>query len=64
LASARDRTWVQRPFPLKTRSDSSASDNWDAIDTRVAEEVESMFSRAKILEFLAPEDIDMGQSLH
>jgi hypothetical protein len=51
-------------LPLKTRSDSSASDNWDAIDTRVAEEVESMFSRAKTLEFLAPGDIDMGKSLH
>lgn len=57
FASARDLTWFQRPLPLKERSRSSASDKCDAMETRVLDEVASMFSRAKILEFLAPGDI-------
>lgn len=63
LASARERTWFHLPLPLNARSRSSASDNWDAMETRALEEVASMLSRAKILEFLAPGDIICGNSL-
>jgi hypothetical protein len=34
------------------------------METKVLEEAASMFSRAKILEFLAPGDIVGGQILH
>lgn len=63
FASARDRTWFHLPLPLKARSRSSASDNCDAMETSVLDEVASMFSSANILEFLAPGDIFWGKSL-
>lgn len=63
FASARERTWFHRPLPLKPFSHSSASESWDAIETNALDDVESIFSRAKILEFLAPGDIPWGQSL-
>lgn len=63
FASASERNWFQRPLPLNARSRSSASESCDAIETKVLEEVDSMFSRANILEFLAPGDNVSWQSL-
>lgn len=56
FASGRERTPFQRPFPLKFPSLSAAADNCDAMSTRLLEDVFNIFSRAKILELLAPGD--------
>jgi hypothetical protein len=63
LASGRDFTWFHLPLLLKPRSLSSASDNWDAIETRVLEDAASIFSSAEILELRALGDIVCGRSL-
>nr|GMD91299.1 hypothetical protein Iba_chr14dCG18060 [Ipomoea batatas] len=61
--ASRVLTWFHRPRPLNARSRSSASDKCDAMETSALDEVASMFSSAKILEFLAPGDIICGESL-
>jgi hypothetical protein len=48
-----DLSWFQRVRPEKARSLSSASDNWEAIATRVFEEMLIILSRDAILALLA-----------
>ena len=53
FASPIDRNWFQRLRPEKERSLSSASESWEAIATRVFEEIVTMLSSDAILACLA-----------
>ena len=54
--------WFHLPLPLNTRSRSSASDSWEAMDTIALDDDDNMFSSAEILELLALGDIAWGHS--
>lgn len=53
FASAIERNWFHRPRPENARSLSSASESWEAIATRVFEDIVTMFSSDAILACLA-----------
>lgn len=53
FASPIDRSWFHRLRPEKVRSRSSASESWEAIATRVLEEIVTMLSSDAILACLA-----------
>ena len=53
FASPIDRNWFHRLRPEKARSRSSASESWEAIATRVFEEIVTMLSSDAILACLA-----------